>query len=97
PSIDHAPHIRCPIVQLHGTADEVVPYRQGKDLFAAFPERSHNGIEKTWIDLPGARHNTLPISRLHHAAHQLFARLQQTSGEAVARTSGDPLPASPAQ
>jgi fermentation-respiration switch protein FrsA (DUF1100 family) len=36
---------------LHGDADEVVPYRQGRAVFQAASE------PKVFVTLPGARHN----------------------------------------
>ena len=40
-----------PLLQSHGTADEVIPYELGRKLFAAAP------APKQFINLPGGRHN----------------------------------------
>jgi fermentation-respiration switch protein FrsA (DUF1100 family) len=40
-----------PLLQVHGDADEVVPYRLGKQLFAAANE------PKQFITIPGGDHN----------------------------------------
>jgi fermentation-respiration switch protein FrsA (DUF1100 family) len=43
--------VRAPLLVLHGDADEVVPYRQGRAVFEAASE------PKVFVTLPGARHN----------------------------------------
>jgi hypothetical protein len=49
-----------PLVVLHGTADEIIPYRSGETLFAA-AACSH----KHWIAVQGLGHNdSLPLSSL---------------------------------
>lgn len=42
--------VRCPIMVLHGDADDVVPFRLGRELFQAAPE------PKQFVTLPGASH-----------------------------------------
>lgn len=50
-AIDKVPHIALPKLFVHGTDDEVVPYRLGRKLYdAAAPP-------KAFYDLPGAGHN----------------------------------------
>jgi fermentation-respiration switch protein FrsA (DUF1100 family) len=43
--------LRAPLLLLHGDADEVVPFRHGKAIFAAAAE------PKTLVRIPGGRHN----------------------------------------
>jgi fermentation-respiration switch protein FrsA (DUF1100 family) len=43
--------LRAPLLLLHGDADEVVPFRHGKAIFAAAAE------PKTFVRIPGGRHN----------------------------------------
>jgi fermentation-respiration switch protein FrsA (DUF1100 family) len=43
----------APLLVLHGDADEVVPHRQGRAVFEAALE------PKTFVTLPGARHNDI--------------------------------------
>lgn len=43
--------VKCPVLVMHGNADEVVSFRHGEALFAAAPEPKRN----LWI--PGAGHN----------------------------------------
>jgi fermentation-respiration switch protein FrsA (DUF1100 family) len=45
------PRLRVPLLVLHGEADEVVPFTQGRRLFAAAPE------PKRFFPIPGAGHN----------------------------------------
>ena len=50
PSIEVVGKLRAPILVLHGEADEVVPIRFGRALFAAAPE------PKRFVPLPGTDH-----------------------------------------
>lgn len=45
------PQVKCPVLVLHGTADEVIPFRHGEAIFAAAPE------PKRALFVPGAGHN----------------------------------------
>jgi uncharacterized protein len=47
------PRIRCPVVILHGTRDEVIPIRMGRALAAAAP-----GV--TLVEVPAASQNNFP-------------------------------------
>jgi hypothetical protein len=49
--------VTCPILQLHGRRDTIVPFRLGQKLFAAAPEKSASGIAKRFVELPNANHN----------------------------------------
>jgi pimeloyl-ACP methyl ester carboxylesterase len=62
PSLARMPRVTCPVLSLHGTADEVVPEEMGQRLFAAAPARSGNGIAKAWVAFPQAGHNGLAVS-----------------------------------
>jgi pimeloyl-ACP methyl ester carboxylesterase len=46
--------LSCPLRMLHGTADKVVPYRLGRQLFDCYP-----GPDKELVTVPGAGHNDL--------------------------------------
>lgn len=48
---DKLPHLEVPLLILHGTADRVVPFRHGQDLFAIAPE------PKFFLWVEGADHN----------------------------------------
>jgi hypothetical protein len=45
--------LRCPLLQVHGDQDEVIPLDLGRALFDAAPE------PKEWVPVPGAGHNDL--------------------------------------
>ncbi|HUF91467.1 MAG TPA: alpha/beta hydrolase [Candidatus Limnocylindria bacterium] len=49
-SLAKIPRLRAPLLVLHGDADEVVPYAQGRAVFAAAPE------PKTFVTIRGGRH-----------------------------------------
>ncbi len=45
------PRVKCPVLVMHGTDDEVIPFSHGEKLFAAAP-----GVKsRLWIE--GAHHN----------------------------------------
>jgi len=52
PSAERITGYTGPLLQIHGTADRVVPYAQGKRLFAAA-----TGQPKQWIENVGGTHN----------------------------------------
>jgi fermentation-respiration switch protein FrsA (DUF1100 family) len=60
PSVEQIKKVTCPILQIHGTADSIVPISLGRRLFEAAPEVSWNGIAKRFVELPNADHNDLP-------------------------------------
>ena len=53
----HIVGVKCPILQLHGARDQVVPLRLGQKLFEAAPAKSSSGIAKRQAILPNADHN----------------------------------------
>jgi uncharacterized protein len=52
-NLGSAPRVTCPVLVLHGTADEIVPIEQGRRLAAAFPRGA------TLRVADGAGHNDL--------------------------------------
>ena len=56
-SVERIPHVTCPILELHGTHDTIVPYALGRKLFAAAPEKAASGAPKQFVDLVHADHN----------------------------------------
>jgi fermentation-respiration switch protein FrsA (DUF1100 family) len=48
--------LRTPLLIVHGTADEVVPFEMGRTLYAAAPEPKH------FVAVPNGMHNTLEIA-----------------------------------
>lgn len=51
--------IDFPVLVIHGHKDKIVPFRFGQKLFEAVPEKSKDGIEKTFVELPKAGHNNV--------------------------------------
>ncbi len=50
-SLSRIGRIRCPVLFIHGDADEIVPFEHSRALFAAAPE------PKTFYEIRGAGHN----------------------------------------
>lgn len=73
PSVEHIPSVRCPILQIHGAKDRIVPLELGHRLFAAATDTSSNGIEKQFIVLPMAGHNDIPVDSFQEAIRGLLA------------------------
>lgn len=51
--------VTCPLLQLHGRRDSIVPFELGRALFEAAPEKSSNGRWKRFVELPRANHNDI--------------------------------------
>lgn len=51
-SISRIREIACPLIQLHGTADRVVPFQMGQALFEAAAQ------PKQFVEIPDADHNS---------------------------------------
>ncbi len=64
PSDQHAPDVACPVLQMHGNADSLVPFESGQNLFHVFPEQATCGQEKRFVELDGATHQG--ILRTHY-------------------------------
>jgi hypothetical protein len=61
---------RGPLLMMHGTADEVVPYDLGRQLFDASPSPS-----KRFIEMPGTYHNSPETVEAVEAIHDFFDAL----------------------
>jgi len=59
PSADRIPAVTCPILQIHGARDTIIPIKFGRRLFETAPEASTTGIAKRFVELPEADHNHL--------------------------------------
>ncbi|HBY92913.1 MAG TPA: hypothetical protein DEP84_02950 [Chloroflexi bacterium] len=55
PSLERLGHLRAPLLVIHGTEDEVVPFADGERLFAAAPQ------PKTFLRIPGGHHNDIAL------------------------------------
>jgi fermentation-respiration switch protein FrsA (DUF1100 family) len=67
--------VSCPLLQIHGTRDSIIPFELGRKLFAAAPRRSATQIEKTFIELPNAGHNDIPRQPFREALREFFAQI----------------------
>jgi alpha-beta hydrolase superfamily lysophospholipase len=57
-SLALVPELKIPVLVAHGTADRVIPIDCGRRLYAALPE----GIEKRWVEIPGADHHNVLVT-----------------------------------
>ncbi|MBH8554205.1 alpha/beta fold hydrolase [Nostocaceae cyanobacterium CENA357] len=75
-SIQKVPHLKVPVLFIHGTVDSTVPSFMSQKLYAAAPE------PKTLILVPGAEHNnTAVVANMEYLqwiesfVHQIYARI----------------------
>jgi len=55
PNLRHVRHVRCPVLVMHGTDDEVIPISHGRRLY----EAAWNPKQALWVE--GAHHNDLAL------------------------------------
>lgn len=70
PSYERITVYNGPLLQLHGTADEILPFESGEKLFAASRSK-----EKTFLRIEGLTHNVPPPPDLFSGMHRLFQTL----------------------
>ena len=75
PSVERIAHVTCPILQYHGTADDVVAFEHGQHLFATAPSRSMQGIENQFVTIPGGQHNYITMSDMRATFSPLLHRI----------------------
>ena len=51
PTAEYAGRAGCPVLVMHGDADGVIPFANGRELFAALPD------PKRFLTIAGADHN----------------------------------------
>lgn len=71
-------HVTCPILQMHGTDDSIVPLEFGRRLFAAAPEQSADGIPRQFVELNGANHNDVHLRARGQVETAVAEFLQRT-------------------
>lgn len=57
PSDEYVTTIDCPVLQMHGRRDDIVPIDIGRKLFAAVRQKSASGVPKTFVEFSTASHN----------------------------------------
>lgn len=77
-SLSRIANVNCPLLSLHGTQDEIVPFAMGRALFEAAPDVSASGVRKRFVELSAVGHNDyLPAARqeMLSAVRDLFNAL----------------------
>jgi uncharacterized protein len=64
--------VNCPVTVIHGDADELIPWQQGRRLLEAAPETSASLVPKRWVQVAGMGHNDVPIQLLREALGKTF-------------------------
>ena len=85
PSVERIPQVSCPILQLHGGRDTIIPIRLGRRLFEAAPPESAGGIAKRFVELPRADHNDI----LAVAGAEVRAAMDEFLQATAAKTASD--------
>ena len=75
------PHVCCPILQFHGTADDIVAYQHGRRLFDAAPAHSAERIPKRFVTIEGGQHNFIGMGQMKQDLTDLLLRLSPVSPE----------------
>ncbi|MFV1965573.1 MAG: alpha/beta hydrolase [Pirellulaceae bacterium] len=91
PSIDRIPQVTCPILQIHGRRDRIVPFTMASRLFGAAPDVAANGLRKRFVELPDAGHNDILYvaePELRRAVREFFQDLEKVSGTFLGRENG---------
>jgi fermentation-respiration switch protein FrsA (DUF1100 family) len=65
-NVKKLPHCRAPVLVVHGTADTLVPFRQGERLFDAARQ------PKRFVPLPGLGHNASLPPEFHDVLRQFL-------------------------
>lgn len=75
-SVERVPQITCPILQFHGTADEIVPFERGRQLFAAAAANPQSGIAHRFVTIEGGQHNFITVGMMHEEIKDLLEQLK---------------------
>jgi fermentation-respiration switch protein FrsA (DUF1100 family) len=79
-SMDYIAQVTCPLLQIHGTRDVIMPVALGRRLFEAAGERSSAGIAKQFVELPAAGHNDVTLvarAELRSAVREFLDKLDR--------------------
>lgn len=75
PSVDRIKSVTCPVLQIHGANDGMVPIRFARKLYAAAPEKSASGAAKRLVELPSAGHNDFAEEAFRAPVREFFAMI----------------------
>ena len=81
PSTTRIASVTCPVLQVHGTADTIVPLDLARKLLAATPDRSAGGIAKRFVEVPDVGHNDIGVSNFRDVIEELLAQLTNGNTE----------------
>ena len=79
-SVSRAPAITCPVLQVHGNADTIVPIELGEKLHGALPNQSQTGVPKAFVEFDGIDHNNLVFgatAEYEQAVDQFFQNIAE--------------------
>ena len=85
PSQSVISNVVCPLLVIHGTKDQIVPYELGKKLFDAASPASATGIPKQMVSIEQGSHNGL----IYEARGALTTAYAQFSQQIFAPTSAE--------
>lgn len=74
-SVGRASALTCPVLQIHGADDDIIPVKLGRRLFEAIPEKSAGGIPKQFAEIAGAGHNDLAESTFQPLVRSFLAAI----------------------
>ena len=67
PAAERMGSVSCPVIQIHGALDDIVPIELGRKLFASVPDCSVTGIGKQFVELPRTGHNDISHTEISNA------------------------------
>jgi hypothetical protein len=76
PSDENMAAIDCPVLQMHGRHDDIVPIDVGRKLFAAVRQKSASGVPKTFIEFTAAAHNDFSEGKFQSAVGTFLDRIK---------------------
>jgi uncharacterized protein len=78
PSVEHIPMVTCPILQIHGERDRIVPIKFARKLFTAAPDQSVSGVSKKFAALRFSGHNDIPVSSFHQFVGEYLVTIRNS-------------------
>ncbi len=82
-SAEHIRGVTCPILQIHGRRDSIVPLQFAERLYQAAPPSSESGRAKRFVELPQAGHNDVVFVHPREVREAVGSFLQAVSGDST--------------